>query len=192
MMRDLDPGTTPARIIVARAQAGDLASLDHVLGHLQSALHRHILAIVRDPDDTRDALQETLMTIARKLPTLRQVEWLRAWAYRIATRQALRHVRNARRWREALRGTEVLDAMPAADSDTEATALVDDARALLERLSPASEVVLRMHYLDGLTHVEIAEALEIPVGTVKSRLSYGLTAIRKLLASAQHDADATR
>jgi RNA polymerase sigma factor (sigma-70 family) len=46
-------------------------------------------------------------------------------------------------------------------------------------LSPASQVVLRMHYLDGLTHVEIAEALEVAVGTVKSRLSYGLAALRR-------------
>ena len=49
----------------------------------------------------------------------------------------------------------------------------------LEKLSPASRVVLRMHYLDGLTHEEISEALEIAIGTVKSRLSYGLAALRR-------------
>ncbi len=49
----------------------------------------------------------------------------------------------------------------------------------LDSLSPGSQVVLRMHYLDGLTHVEIAEALEVAVGTVKSRLSYGLAALRR-------------
>ncbi len=49
----------------------------------------------------------------------------------------------------------------------------------LDELSPASQIVLRMHYLEGLTHVEIAEALEVAEGTVKSRLAYGLAALRK-------------
>jgi RNA polymerase sigma-70 factor (ECF subfamily) len=56
--------------------------------------------------------------------------------------------------------------------------------AQLEKLSPASRVVLRMHYLDGLTHEEISEALEIAIGTVKSRLSYGLAALRRGWAEA--------
>jgi RNA polymerase sigma-70 factor, ECF subfamily len=45
-------------------------------------------------------------------------------------------------------------------------------------LPPASQLVVRMHYIDGLSHTEIAEALELSVGTVKSRLSYGLAALR--------------
>ena len=53
--------------------------------------------------------------------------------------------------------------------------------AMVDLLSPASRVVLRMHYLEGLTYVEIAEALEISVGTVKSRLAYGLTTLRTRL-----------
>ena len=49
----------------------------------------------------------------------------------------------------------------------------------IDDLSPASQVVLRMHYLQGLTHVEMAEALEIAEGTVKSRLAYGLASLRR-------------
>lgn len=50
--------------------------------------------------------------------------------------------------------------------------------SLIDSLSPASQIVLRMHYLDGLTHLEIAEALELALGTVKSRLAYGLARLR--------------
>ena len=176
----LDLTAPESRVMIARAQSGDRAALDLVLGALQSPLYRHILAIVRDPDDARDALQETLMIVARKLPSLREVQWLRAWAYRIATREAVRQSRGARRWREALRGEEALDALAAPDSgDSFDGATLADAPELLAALSPASEAVIRMHYIDGLTHVEIGEALEIPVGTVKSRLAYGLTAMRR-------------
>ena len=135
------------------------------------------------------------MLIARKLASLREIEWLRAWAYRIATRQALRHGRTSRRWREALRGEEALDALPMPETagDT-GTLRIEDVEELLRDLTPASEVVLRMHYLDGLTHVEIAEALEIPVGTVKSRLAYGLATLRRTRAAltAPSDTSASR
>lgn len=60
--------------------------------------------------------------------------------------------------------------------DPELAALI---QSRVDQLSPASQIVLRLHYLEGLTHLEIAEALEVPEGTVKSRLSYGLAALRK-------------
>jgi RNA polymerase sigma-70 factor (ECF subfamily) len=180
----LDLKSPASRLIIARAQSGDRAALDLVLGALQPPLYRHILALVRDPDDARDALQETLMRIARKLPSLREVVWLRAWAYRIATREAVRQARTARRWRDALRDDEALESLAAVNADDPTDgALVAAAPELLAALSPASEVVIRMHFLDGLTYVEIAEALEIPVGTVKSRLAYGLTVMRRAVGA---------
>ncbi len=56
--------------------------------------------------------------------------------------------------------------------------LIASASAAVASLSPASQIVIRMHYMDGMSHTEIAEALEISVGTVKSRLAYGLAALR--------------
>ena len=55
---------------------------------------------------------------------------------------------------------------------------------LLEALSPASGVVVRLHYLQGLTYAEIAEVLDLSIGTVKSRLAYGLASLRRTLAVA--------
>jgi RNA polymerase sigma-70 factor (ECF subfamily) len=64
--------------------------------------------------------------------------------------------------------------------DAELVAGMSDA---VESLSPASQLVVRMHYMEGMSHTEIAEALEISVGTVKSRLAYGLESLRKALRS---------
>ena len=78
-----------------------------------------------------------------------------------------------------------VDALPeVAVAEEELRIDADEVRALnaaLDAVPRASQVVLRMHYLHGLTHVEIAEALEISLGTVKSRLHYGLTWLRRRL-----------
>jgi RNA polymerase sigma-70 factor, ECF subfamily len=137
---------------------------------------------VRDEDVAKDVLQDALWIICRKLSRLRDPRWVRAWAYRIATREAVH-----RGQRESLRvdvlSTDALEtdrSMPdeGVSPDQDVLAALPD---LLANVSPASAIVLRMHYLDGLTHAEIAEALEIPEGTVKSRLGYGLTLLRRHL-----------
>jgi RNA polymerase sigma-70 factor (ECF subfamily) len=146
---------------------------------LQDPLYEHVRAIVRDSDAAKDVLQESLWVIARKLPSLRDPRWMRAWAYRIATREAVHRTHSEKRWNEALRGDD-LNLLPVEEPDAQFDSeLVAQIPSRLDSLSPASKVVMRMHYLDGLTHGEIAEALEIAAGTVKSRLAYGLASLRK-------------
>jgi len=168
-------------VLVARAQGGDRAALDRLLRLLQAPLHAHVRLVVRDDDLAADVLQETLFTIARRLPSLRDPRWARAWAYRVATREAVRRARLERRWTAWLH--EDPDALPAAAPEAAEppfdAELVARLPALLDRLSPASAVVVRLRYLDGLSHAEIAEALDLAVGTVKSRVAYGLAALRK-------------
>jgi RNA polymerase sigma-70 factor (ECF subfamily) len=180
-----DPATDDARspLLVARAQTGDRAALDRLLRAVQAPLFAHLRAITGDDEEARDALQDALLIVCRKLPTLRDPRWFRAWAYRVATREGVRRRRRDRPWRDALRG-EALDALAAAAEpeppfDPE---LVAELPRRLDALPPACRIVLRLHYLDGLTYVEIAEALELSVGTVKSRLSYGLGLLRQRLA----------
>ena len=146
---------------------------------MQDQLYEHIRAIVGDSDTAKDVLQESLWVIARKLPSLRDPRWMRAWAYRIATREAVHRTHSEKRWKEALRGDDLNVLVAEADDEQFDGEVIAEIVSRLDSLSPASQVVLRMHYLQGLTHVEIAEALEVAVGTVKSRLSYGLAALRR-------------
>lgn len=173
-------------VLIGRAQLGDVRALDQLLRALQEPLFRHVLTIVPDPHTAEDVLQEALLTVSRKLRTLRDPRWFRAWAYRIATRLAVRRAKKEHRWADALRDDD-LAALPAAEPeprfDPELVAALPSA---LAAVSPASQLVLRMHYLDELTYAEIAEALEISVGTVKSRLAYGLAALRKTLTDHRH------
>jgi RNA polymerase sigma-70 factor (ECF subfamily) len=174
-------------VLVGRAQSGDRHALNQLLRALQEPLYRHVLAIVADPHTAEDVLQETLLAVCRKLGTLRDPRWFRAWAYRIATRTAVRRAQREHRWADALRD-DTLATLPAADPEPLfEPELIAALPAALEAVSSASRLVLRMHYLDELTFVEIAEALELSIGTVKSRLSYGLAALRKSLAEARVD-----
>ena len=171
-------------VLIARAQLGDLVALDQVLALIQEPLFTHVSFIVGDEDVAADVLQDVLLTISRKLRSLRDPRWFRAWAYRIATRAAIRQTRRSRRLRAV--DPDELANFPVDESaslfDPEELARVREA---IGDLPAAAQVVIRMHYLDGLTQVEIAEALEISVGTVKSRISYGLTALRKATGAAR-------
>ncbi|MBV9773111.1 MAG: RNA polymerase sigma factor [Gemmatimonadetes bacterium] len=167
--------------LAARAQLGDREALDQLLRRVQRPLYEHVRALLRDEEAALDTLQDVLVIVCRKLGSLGDPRWFRAWAYRIATREALRRAKRDRRWREAVRGEEWSETLPAPEPDPppvdpEWTARLPE---LLAGVSPASEVVLRLHYLEGLPYLEISEALEIPVGTVKSRLAYGLASLRR-------------
>ena len=176
-------GSAQARVVIGRAQMGDRSALDDILHALQEPLFEHVRGITGDPDVARDALQESLLSIARHLTSLRDPRWLRAWAYRIATREAVRHARLARRWREEL-DADALASVPAPEPNEPrfATELIARLPELLDTLPPASRSVLRLHYLESMSFAEIAEALEIAVGTAKSRLAYALGVMRTRMA----------
>src|SRR5687768_9708133 len=87
---------------IARTQLGDLSALDRLLASIQAPLYAHITTFVGDQDEAADVLQDTLLAISRKLPSLRDARWFRAWAYRIATRLSIRAARRSRRHDEMM------------------------------------------------------------------------------------------
>ena len=102
----------------------------------------------------------------------------RPWAFRIASRAAFRRLRQRQRWREDQTDSLVLEAVPAPDPRPDDTLL---AELHVLDLSPASRAVLVLHFQEDLPLADIAAILEIPLGTVKSRLAYGLTTLRRRL-----------
>jgi RNA polymerase sigma-70 factor (ECF subfamily) len=160
---------------VLRAQCGDREALELLLQGVQPALHRYIRGIA-GPTLADDVLQETFILVARKLRWLEEPDVFRAWAFRIASRVAFRLLRKERRWQ----GDDAqLDDLPAPDvrpSEDLLRKLIDT-----DVLSPASRAVLVLHFDEELSLPDVAAILEVPLGTVKSRLAYGLAAIRKHL-----------
>lgn len=173
---------TPApdqTLLVFLAQTGDRAALERLLRDIHAPLHRYITRLV-GADLADDVLQETSLQIFRKLSFLREPSVFRPWALRIASRIAFSHLKRRRRWRP-------LDEAPPeffAALNPNFGELPDAAfLALLEHVSPASRAVFLLHYQHDLSLEETATILEIPIGTAKSRLHYGVTTLRKHLTS---------
>jgi RNA polymerase sigma factor (sigma-70 family) len=146
--------------LVRAAQRGDPEAMDRLVGALAPWLGRLCGSIALDRGD--DALQETLIAVLRGIRSLREPAALRAWARRIAVREAVR---------AAGGGREVpipeLPDTAAAEADIDAGM---DVRAVLAGLAPDHRAVLVLRHAEDLSEEETADALGLPAGTVKSRL----------------------
>lgn len=170
----------PRRVLLA--QAGDRAALDALLRALQERLYRFLLGLTLRPDLAQDALQETFVLLCRRIGWLRDPSAVVPWAYRIARREAFRRLRRTRPWVEFDETT-----LPPSDEPPETwrrlLAGAPGWAARIAALPPAARVVVELHYGHDLSIQEVAAVLEIPVGTVKSRLAAGIAELRRALAT---------
>jgi len=164
--------------LALRAQAGDREAFDQLFRLLQEPLYRYVFSLVGARALAEDVLQEVFILIYRKIRWLREPGLLRPWAYRIATREAFKQLKRERRWSDKAEDESVLLDLPAPSRDELAPELIAQ---LVARVSPASRAVIVLHYLHEMPLAEIAEVMDVAVGTVKSRLAYGLDLMRRQL-----------
>jgi RNA polymerase sigma-70 factor (ECF subfamily) len=174
--------------LVLRAQSGDRESLERLLRRVHGPLLGFLTRVMRDRAAAEDVLQDTLLIVVRKLRWLESPEAFRPWAYRIAARAAMKELRREQRRFSAIDPHADPEAMSEAaaaaslrqaqDGDCADDDVIDRLPGLLQTVSPASRAVLVLHYLEGLPLQAVSDILEIPLGTVKSRLAYGLHVLR--------------
>jgi RNA polymerase sigma-70 factor (ECF subfamily) len=164
--------------LALRAQAGDREGFDQLFRLLQAPLYRYIFSLVGARALAEDILQEVFILIYRKIRWLREPELLRPWVYRIATREAFKHLKRERRWSDKTEDETALLDLPAPQRDELEPELIAQ---LVAGVSPASRAVIVLHYLHEMPLAEIAEVMGVAVGTVKSRLAYGLDLMRRQL-----------
>ena len=174
---------------VDRAKRGDhdafAALVDARLARLDAAAR----LILRDGELARDAVQEALIRAWRDLPGLRDPDRFDAWLHRLLVNACLDLARRRRRRPIEVELTAIdAPSIPDASSRLALQEQVDDA---LGRLDPGQRAVVALYYLLGMPLTEVATVLGIPVGTAKSRLHYGLAAMRTA-ALREHEATATQ
>jgi RNA polymerase sigma-70 factor (ECF subfamily) len=171
------------RELVRRAIEGDHDAFSSLVDASADRLFRVANLILRDPDRAQDAVQEALISAWKDVRALRDPDAWDAWTYRLTVWSCYRTAKKDRR-----RSRVELKVVP----DPEPAVTLDVARALADRdqveralndlpLDHRAVVVLRF-YLD-LPLDEVADILDIPVGTVKSRLHRAIAALRTSMAS---------
>lgn len=164
--------------LVLLAQAGDRNAFNLLLTKFYPSLFRYITALVGNTE-ADDVVQDTAIQIHRKIQWLREPAYFRSWVYRIASRLAIAHLKRHKRWTSLEEHVDLTDTLTAPE-DLEAQIVSNDQmQAFASELSLASRAVFLLHYQHGHTLDEISAVLEIPLGTVKSRLFYAAKTLRK-------------
>lgn len=171
---------------IERARAGDECAYRWILDRYRDRVIRLATHILRQPDEAEDAAQEAFIRAFRKLDGFREDGRFSAWLFRIASRICLDRRRRA--WWAGETGAPAAARLERTTRDcSEAVVTELVVEALLDRLSPGVRAVLVLRELEGLEYSEIAAALGVPIGTVRSRLNSARAQFRILWLEAMRE-----
>lgn len=164
--------TTAARDaeLLARVIDGDHAAFDEIMGNHEDRIFSVCLRIMGDREMALDATQEAFLTVFRKAGQFKGQAALGTWIYRIAVNTCYDQLRRQQR-RKTTRLPEHLDpADQRAQDAVESAALRPDIMAALAAIPPDFRAAVVLSDVEGIGLPEIAEILNVPIGTVKSRV----------------------
>jgi RNA polymerase sigma-70 factor (ECF subfamily) len=183
----------PDRELVASCRAGDAAAFSRLVKLHEGMVFNLAARLLGDTEEARDVAQEVFLQVYRMLGRFEARSSLKTWIYRIAVNQChnrrrfwtRRHRDREQALDEGLLGGEAIEARPGVGaSPFEEARRGERARRVqqaLLRLSFEHRSVLVLREVEGLTCGEVAHAIGVPEGTVKSRLSRAREAMRLLL-----------
>jgi RNA polymerase sigma-70 factor (ECF subfamily) len=169
-------------LLVLRCRRGEGDAWRELIRLWERRLYYYVRRLVDDERDAWDVLQQTWLAAYKALPALHEPRALRAWLYRIAHRHAVSHLRHARAAPDA--GAAAIDDVGAVvpdegpDDAAFPAEAAEQVHAALSKLSLAHREVLTLHFLEDVSVEEIAAVLDVPPGTVKSRLFHAKRALR--------------
>ena len=165
-------------VLVERYLAGDAAAFDELMRHHQDRVFGICLRMLRDRDAALDATQETFITVFRKADRFAGRSAFSTWLYRVAVNTCYDATRKAKRSRTESLPEHADPPDGRAIDDMAAVELRPDIEAALANLPEEFRSAVILSDLEGLALQTVADILDVPVGTIKSRVFRG----RKLLA----------
>lgn len=179
-------------MLVERAQAQDETAFEQIMQLYADRLYNYVLRMVGNRADAEDIVQETFLRAYQGLPSFDRRASLSTWLYRIATNLCIDHQRRrARRVQTVSYADYEDDAGETSEwefADTHTPSPMDavlhkELQQVVEQavatLSPKLKTVLLLYDVEELSYEEIARVLNIPMGTVKSRLNHARSQIQK-------------
>lgn len=168
--------------LVAAARAGDATAFDQLAKRWHRKLGAHAWRLLGDREAARDAAQQGWIEISRGLARLQDERAFPAWAYRIVSRVCARQIGEAVHRR---RLSEVIAVQPAPEPEPAGGRHdADLLRAAIRGLPAEQRAAIALFHFEELSVAEVAVALDVPAGTVKTRLMH---ARRKLRAALEGD-----
>jgi RNA polymerase sigma-70 factor (ECF subfamily) len=170
--------------LVERAKRGDVEAYGEIVSRYQALAQRTAYVILRDADAAQDAAQEAFVKAFRAFGRFREGAPVRPWLLRIVANEAINRAKSGSRHREVdLTVAESRAGDPAGSPESQA--LANEQRELLvhalNEMKEDDRIVIAYRYFFELTEAEMADALGIARGTVKSRLSRAMTRLREQL-----------
>lgn len=172
--------------LVASAKAGDRKAFAMLVERWQGKLVAHAWRLTGDVEAARDAAQAAWVEIMSGLHRLRDDSAFPAWAYRLVSRRCAKQIRGAVRRRDlgAALAVEPEPELPSPDAPLDAQRL----RSAIAMLPPDQRAAIALFYLEDMSVAEVAVALAIPAGTVKTRLMHARRKLRSALEGDESDA----
>ncbi len=150
------------QLLVIEAQDGNAESMELLVSRWQKKLWQYVFSLTSNSQVTWDITQQCWLDIIKNLKKLNDPENFKAWMYRIATNKSFDWFKRKNKYQHIQ-----MDSMELADVENENDT---DVKELVRRLNNKSRTILRLYYFEELNIFDISIVLNIPQGTVKSRL----------------------
>jgi RNA polymerase sigma-70 factor (ECF subfamily) len=171
------------RELVERAMGGDRDAFDVIIHASASRQYAVASLIMRDRHRAEDAVQDALVAAWKGLGALREPDAFEAWLHRLTVRSCFAILKRDKRRRLLEREVAPDPATMSEPDSSSAVAERDRVERALARLPADQRAVVVLHFHMGLPLTEVAEIVEVPAGTAKSRLSRGLETLRRAMAA---------
>ena len=180
--------------LIRRCQRGDRLAIEVLIRRHQNYVYRLCYLVMRNEQDAEDMTQESFIRAFRALPRfeIRKGTSFEAWLYRISVNACRSRMR--RKWYQVLPWPEPAPQIVAEpERQPESLAMLGEQRdrilAAIDTLGEKHRLVVFLRYYAGLSNEEIAQSLDIPSGTVRSRLHVARHRLRELLDEREEDRD---
>ena len=160
---------------------GNENSFGEIYRRYHQPIYNYLLRIVQDDAGADDILQEVFLAVWQGAGKFKQKASVKTWIYRIAYRQSISWLRKHGRKSSPAELEEVVDSGESPEERALTAIRNVNIKRAIEGLSPKHRAVLELAFVQDMSYMEIAEILDCPVGTVKSRMSYALRHLNQIL-----------
>jgi len=168
--------------LVRRAKRGDSDAFETIVRNYQDFVYRTAYGVTQHHSDAKDVAQETFVKVFLSLKTLKEERTFPTWIARITARTALDWIEKHRRIRQS---NVDLERLASKQSESQAAGTRIDLQRGMDSLSPEHRMVLMLRDVQGFEYEDISNILEIPIGTVRSRIHNARLQIRRELLGSE-------